>query len=91
MAAATPHIQDPKPLADSLVRLMTDQPTTTSVLAVAVRAALFTCAEEQQVALDCLTRTDDLLTRALLVGRIETANRVVRRVSDTLGQLDDLP
>jgi hypothetical protein len=88
--ASRPLIRDPGPLADSLVRYMDEPMNVQTVLAIAVRAALAECAEEQQVALNGLDITNSDLTKSLLLGRIETANRVVHRVTEALDYLAEV-
>jgi hypothetical protein len=88
--ASRPLIRDPGPLADSLVRYMDEPMNFQSVLAIAVRAALSECAEEQQVALHGLDITESESTKFLLLGRIQAANRVVHRVTEALGYLAEV-
>lgn len=85
----TPHVRDPKPLADSLIPYTEDDPTPLSLLANGLRAALYECAEEQDSAVHGLGRSEDLTFRALCYGRLETANHVVRRVEEALVRLPE--
>lgn len=96
---SAPLVRDPKPLADRLARLLDDRRTVTSELAHALRCALSTCDEYQQLALigEELAKEKDRsdMTRWLDYGRLEMANRVVRAISDGLeglqAALDRIP
>lgn len=88
---SAPLVHDPKPLQDRLVRLLDERRTVTSELAYALRCALSTCDEYQQLALigEQLAaegpRSD--VSRWLDLGRLEMCNRVVRAITDGLDGL----
>lgn len=86
-----PLVRDPKPITARLARLLDDRRTVTSELAHALRCALSTCAEYQDLAVigEELAAEKDRsdMTRWLDLGRLEMANRVVRAITDGLDAL----
>lgn len=96
---SAPLVHDPKSTADRLARLLDDRRTVTSELAHALRCALSTCDEYQQLALigEQLAVEGDRseVSRWLDYGRLEMCNRVVRAITDGLeglqAALDRIP
>ncbi|GAA2347313.1 hypothetical protein [Dactylosporangium salmoneum] len=86
-----PYVVDPKSLADRLIRFVDGTTSPESVLATALRAALLECDAEQQVAVIGLGLDQSLTSHAVYHGRLEMANKVVRRIGEVLERLDDTP
>ncbi len=87
---------NPKPAMNRLVRYLSDDNPhdPVSVLALALRAALGQCGEQQALAVDEIAELDDDHTafgrrqRARRLATLEMANRVVRVISEHVEQFD---
>lgn len=91
-------VRDPKPAMARLVRYLSDDPhDQVATLALALRAALGQCGEQQALAVDEITELDaedgdqgvaGRRHRARCLATLEMANRVVRVISEQVEQLD---
>jgi hypothetical protein len=82
-------------LAQRLIHHMDEPPTVTTHLAIALRAALHLCAEDQELAENCIALLDRRppgdkgkdMSLGIYLGRIETTNKVIRYIADALKDL----
>ncbi len=90
---STPPVRDPTPTMHALIQFVHGAypPGHMEQLAIALQAALGTCAEQQTLALNLLSNpAGSAEFRPLYLGRLEMANRVVRAITEQLTSIPPL-